>query len=279
MRHDELEREPTLVLGGNGKTGRRVAARMRRAGCPVRIGSRKGEPPFDWGNRATWGPALDGVKAAYVTFQPDLAAPGALDTVEAFFARAVESGVERLVLLSGRGETEAERCEEALKAAGADWTILRSSWFCQNFSESFLREAVLAGEVALPVGAVAEPFVDAEDIADAAFAALTQPGHAGQLYEITGPRSLSFAEAVAAISEAAGRDIRFVEVLPEDYAAELARQGVPGDYVDLVIYLFTTVLDGRNTPLADGIRRALGRQPCDFSEYARRTAASGIWQA
>jgi uncharacterized protein YbjT (DUF2867 family) len=219
------------------------------------------------------------MKAAYVTFQPDLAVPGALETVGTFFARAVESGVERLVLLSGRGEVEAERCEAALKAAGTDWTILRSSWFCQNFSESFLLEAVLAGEVALPAGPAAEPFVDAEDIADAAFAALTQPGHAGRLYEITGPRSLSFAGAVAEISDAAGRDIRFVQVSPEDYAAGLARQGVPGGYIDLVIYLFTTVLDGRNTPVADGIRRALGRRPRDFSEYARRTAASGIWRA
>src|SRR5215472_7809728 len=97
----------TLVLGGTGKTGRRVADRLRRAAVPVRLGSRRAEPPFDWDDRATWDPALKGVTAAYVAYQPDLAAPGALDTVQAFFAQAVAGGIERLVLLSGRGEAEA----------------------------------------------------------------------------------------------------------------------------------------------------------------------------
>ncbi|NJR66936.1 MAG: NmrA family transcriptional regulator [Leptolyngbyaceae cyanobacterium CRU_2_3] len=267
----------TLVIGGTGKTGRRVADRLVKASRQVRIGSRVAEPPFDWDQPDSWGQALAGVKATYVTYQPDIAVPGALETVQAFFAQAIASGVEKLVLLSGRGEVEAEQAEQALQATSVDWTILRSSWFCQNFSEGFFIDPILASEFAVPVGSVAEPFVDIEDIADIAFAALTDPCHSRQLYEITGSRALSFADAISEIASATGRKITFMQVSVDDYRAELVRQGVPNDYIDLVLYLFTTVLDGRNTPLADGVQRALGRPPRDFSDYVRQMAATGVW--
>lgn len=279
MTNKALDGELILVLGGTGKTGRRVAERLSNAGHAVRIGSRSAQPSFDWDDQATWAPALEGVKAVYVAYQPDLAVPEALPAVQAFFDKAIESGAKRLVLLSGRGEVEAEQCEAALRATTAEWTILRASWFSQNFSENFWLDGVLAGEIALPVADVAEPFVDADDIADIAFAALTQTGHEFQLYEITGPRALSFPQAIAEIAAATGRDIRFTRVSPEAYAAELARTDMPANYADLVMYLLTTVLDGRNTPLADGVQRALGRAPIDFSDYVRRTAATGIWSA
>jgi uncharacterized protein YbjT (DUF2867 family) len=266
-----------LVLGGTGKTGRRVADRLIQAGRPVRIGSRGGEPPLDWEDPGTWGRALQGVTAAYVAYQPDLAVPGALETVQAFFAQAVASGLDKLVLLSGRGEMEAELAEQALQASAADWTVLRSSWFCQNFSESLFLEPILSGELALPVGLIAEPFVDVDDIADIAFAALTGPAHSRQLYDITGPRALSFADAVGEIARGTGRDITFIPVPPDDYRSDLVRQNIPDAYIDLVLYLLTTVLDGRNTPLADGVQRALGRPPRDFSDYVQRTAATGVW--
>lgn len=190
---NDTAKKPTLILGGTGKTGRRLADRLTAQGLPVRIGSRSGTPPFDWENNTTWEHALDGVGAVYISYYPDLAVPGAAEAVGAFANLAVERGVRRLVLLSGRGETEAQRAEEMLKASGADWTILRCAWFSQNFSESFLLDPLHAGEVALPVGTVGEPFVDADDIADAAVTVLTRQGHVGQLYELTGPRLLSFA--------------------------------------------------------------------------------------
>ena len=183
--------ETILVTGGTGKTGRRVAERLNARGMPVRIGSRSGEPPFDWEDRSTWEPALRGTSAAYVSYYPDLAVPGTPELIGALAERALAAGTRRLVLLSGRGEEEAERAEEALKASGAEWTIVRCSWFMQNFSESYFAEPLAAGELALPVGDVREPFVDAEDIADVAVAALTEEGHAGRLYELTGPRPLT----------------------------------------------------------------------------------------
>jgi uncharacterized protein YbjT (DUF2867 family) len=275
---NDISNELTLVTGGNGKTGRRVVARLQKAGRRVRIGSRNGEPPFDWENAATWGPALAGASAAYVTFQPDLAVPGALETVRAFFDEARKRGVRRIVLLSGRGEDEAKAAEEALQATDAEWTVLRASWFAQNFSESFFLDPILAGEVALPVDSVAEPFVDADDIADIAFAALTDSRHAHRIYEITGPEALTFAEAIGEIAQASGREIRFHAVSAGDYRSEMERQGIPREYIDLVLYLFSTVLDGRNTPLTDGVERALGRAPRSFRDYAQATAATGIWQ-
>ncbi len=273
----DTKTQATLVLGGTGKTGRRVAQRLSALGRPVRVGSRSGRPPFDWEDRATWAPALDGAGAAYVSYYPDLAAPGAVEAVDAFTRLAVGSGVSRLVLLAGRGEPEAELAEQAVRDYGAELTIVRAAWFSQNFSEDYLLGPVLAGEVALPAGDTPEPFVDADDIADVAVAALTQDGHAGQLYEPTGPRLLTFAEAVGEIAKATGRQVRYLPVSLDEYAATAAGQGVPAEAVVLLTYLFSEVLDGRNARVSDGVRRALGREPRDFAVYARDAGASGVW--
>jgi len=267
----------TLVVGGTGKTGRRVVERLQRLGVPLRVGSRSGHPAFDWQDQKTWSSSLDGVAHAYITYYPDVCVPGALQTIRSFFAHAVSAGVKRLVFLSGRGEAEAEQAEQALQTSGADWTILRCSFFSQNFSENFFLDPILAGEVALPVAPVGEPFVDAEDIADVAVAALTQPSHSRQVYELTGPRALTFADAIAEIARVAGRDIRYISVSPDEYRAALLQAQVPQEVIELVLYLFGTVLDGRNTPVTDGVWRALGRAPRDFSEYVQHAAASGVW--
>jgi uncharacterized protein YbjT (DUF2867 family) len=266
----------TLVLGGTGKTGRRVVDRLAARGVPTRVGSRAGRPRFDWEDRSTWAPVLEGVGSAYVSYYPDLAVPGAPDTVGAFADLAVRSGVRRLVLLSGRGEREAEQAEAAVRASGADLTIVRSTWFAQNFSEDYMADGVRSGEVALPAGDVPEPFVDADDIADVALAALTDDRHIGEVYTLTGPRLLTFAEAVSEISDATGRAIRYVPVSIDAFAAA-AQRDLPREVVELLTYLFGTVLDGRNAHLEDGVQRALGREPRDFGDYARAAAATDAW--
>ena len=271
------DRLTTLVTGGTGKTGRRVAERLQARGVPVRIGSRAGTPAFDWTDEASWAPALSGVEAAYLAFAPDLAVPNAAGTVGAFAEQAVRSGVRRLVLLSGRGEPEAQQTEALVAAAGAEWAVVRSAWFAQNFSEAFLQEPVAAGHLALPVGDVGEPFVDADDVADVAVAALTEPHHAGETYDTTGPELLTFAEAVGEIARAMGREIAFERQTPEAFKVELGSVGLPPDVVWLMDYLFTTVLDGRNAHVGDGVERALGRPPRSFRDYARSAAAAGAW--
>jgi uncharacterized protein YbjT (DUF2867 family) len=272
-----MTNKPTLVLGATGKTGRRVADRLEVLGLPIRRGSRSGTPPFDWDDLGTWKPALKGAGAAYITYYPDIAVPGAAQVVEAFAKAAMDQDVRRLVLLSGRGEEGAVLGEQAVQNSGADWTILRSGWFNQNFSEGIFVDQVRSGEVALPVESVREPFIDVDDIAAAAVAALTDERHVGRLYELTGPRLLTFADATTEIAQAVGRDIRFVSVPMEEYTALLAEQRVPPDFVSLIKYLFTEVLDGRNAHLNDGVQQALGRPPRDFTDYVRDTARSGIW--
>jgi uncharacterized protein YbjT (DUF2867 family) len=269
--------QPTLIISSTGKTGSRVAERLEARGVPTRAGSRSADPPFDWEDPDTWAAALDGAGAAYVSYYPDIAMPGAVDAITGFAKSALERGVRRLVLLSGRGEEEAQRAERAVRESGADWTIVRCSWFNQNFSEGFFAEGVAAGEVVLPATSVPEPFVDVEDIADVAAKALSEDGHVGQVYELTGPRMLTFEQAVQEIATATGREIRYVPVSIEEYAAAAREHGVPDEVVEFLVYLFGEVLDGRNASLTDGVQRALGREPRDFSRYAREAAAAGVW--
>lgn len=191
----------------------------------------------------------------------------------------MELGVRRLVLLSGRGEEEAQFCERIVQDAGVEWTVVRASWFNQNFSEGEFLGMVLDGAIALPAADIPEPFVDVNDIADVAVAALTEDGHSGEIYEVTGPRMLTFTEAARQISRAAGRKVEFIRIPKEVFAATISDAGAPEEIAWLLNYLFDTVLDGRNANVCDGVQRALGRASIDFAEYARRTAASGVWEA
>lgn len=267
----------TLVLGGNGKTGRRVVERLRAKGHDVRIGSRSALPSFDWHNEVGWDAALKDVTAVYITYAPDLAMPGAQDAIRAFVGLARRRGVKRLVLLSGRGEDEAQACERIVQDAGLEWTIVRASWFNQNFSEGAFVDMVLDGVIALPAGTQVEPFVDVDDIADVAVAALSQDGHHGEIYEVTGPRLMTMADVASDLSRVTGRRIAFVDVPHDAFVAELASAGAPQDVVWMLDYLFSTVLDGRNAYLCDGVQQALGRSPRDFLDYAREVAAAGVW--
>jgi len=274
---DLKDRKPILVLGGTGKTGRRVLQRLRGRGLQTRAGSRFGDPPFDWGDESTWRPALQGVGSVYISYYPDLAIPGAPEAVRAFAETALGEGARRLVLLSGRGEEEAQRAEAAVQETGADLTIVRCAWFMQNFSEDYLLDAVRAGEVVLPAGDQREPFVDADDIADVAVAALTDDRHIGELYELTSPRLLTFREAVGQIAQVTGRRIDYVAVSVEEYAAAAAEHGVPPEFVGFLTYLFKDVL-GQSAYVSDGVQRAVGRQPRDFEDFAGDVAATGVWE-
>ena len=267
----------TLVLGGTGKTGGRVAARLRDLGTDVRIGSRTSPVRFDWGDDTTWAAALDGVASAYICYYPDISFPGAAARIAAFTRAAVAASVRRLVLLSGRGEPDAVPAEDSVRDSGAEWTVLRCAWFAQNFSEHFLLQPVLDGVIALPAGDVAEPFLDTGDVADVALAALTQDGHAGRTYELTGPRLLTFADVAEELTRATGRDIRYQPISAGQYAAAAARAGVPAEEIEPLSELVARVLDGHNAHLTDDVQQVLGRQPHDFADYAHDTAATGVW--
>ncbi|CAJ0815488.1 NAD(P)H-binding protein [Ralstonia flaminis] len=265
-----------LVLGATGKTGARVAQGLRAHGVTVREGSRNANPAFDWADPTTWPAALAGMDGVYITYQPDLAAPGAETAIHAFVVAAKAAGVRHLVLLSGRGEPAAQRCEAIVQNSGLAWTLLRASWFNQNFSEGHLLEPVLAGVIALPGGNVAEPFVDAGDLADAAIAAFTDARHIGQLYEMTGPRALTFAEVAEILSDALSRDIHYQPMAADAYV-EMLSDYVPREFAAFLGGLFAEVLDGRNVHVTDGVQRALGRAPRDFADYVREVVQTGVW--
>lgn len=268
----------TLLLGGTGKTGSRIARRLEERGAKTRIASRSAACHFDWNDQGTWHRALEGVTSAYIAYAPDLAIPGATDTIRQFVDQAVKAGVQRLVLLSGRGEKEAQACERLVADSGLEWCVVRASWFNQNFSEGEFLGMVLDGSITLPAADIEEPFVDMDDIADVVVAALTEDGHNGEIYEVTGPRLLSFAQAATEMAEASGRQIQFLQISRAAFVDGLTASGAPEDIVWLMDYLFGTVLDGRNAWVGDGVQRALGRQPKDFRHYAEVTAASGHWR-
>ena len=274
-----MKNSPILIIGKNGKTGARVNQRLQALGYETRAVSRSTTPSFDWEDSATWASAIKGTRSAYVTYQPDLAVPNAEAAIKEFIRVARENGLEHIVLLSGRGEEGAQRAEQVLKDSGISWNIVRCSWFNQNFSEGAFVEMVQAGLITLPAADTPEPFVDVDDIADVAVAALTDDGHAGEIYEVTGPRLLTFADISAEISRASGRSIAYVEVPHDAFVAGAAESGAPKDVIWMLDYLFATVLDGRNAFLTDGVERALGRAPKDFSDYAREIAATDVWKA
>ncbi len=267
-----------LVIGGTGKTGRKVVDRLIKAGHKVRIGSRSASPAFDWEQPETWSESLLGMDIVYITFQPDLAVPGALEAIEELIRKAKQSGLRKVVLLSGKGEREAELCEQVVIHSGLDYTIVRASWFNQNFSESFFLEPILEGFVALPQADVKVPYVDTDDIADVAVAALLNEKHNGQIYQLTGPRQLTFKEVIREISEATGREIAFTPIALSAYTQVMQQQGVPADFIWLIEYLFTEVLGNPdNAEITHDIEKVLGRKPKDFSEYVKVTADTGIW--
>lgn len=267
-----------LVIGGTGKTGRKVVNRLIKAGHKVRIGSRSASPAFDWEQPETWSESLQGMDIVYITFQPDLAVPGALEAIEELIRKAKQSSVRKVVLLSGKGEREAELCEQVVIHSGLDYTIVRASWFNQNFSESFFLEPILEGSVALPQADVKVPYVDTDDIADVAVAALLNEKHNGQIYQLTGPRQLTFKEVIQEISEATGRDIAFTPIALSAYTQVMKQQGVPADFIWLIEYLFTEVLGNPdNAEITHDIEKVLGRKPKDFSEYVKETVAKGVW--
>ncbi|TXL84589.1 NAD(P)H-binding protein [Streptomyces sp. IB2014 016-6] len=280
-----MSEHPILVTGATGKSGRRVVSQLRARGLPVRAAARNGEHVFDWTDSRTWDSALEGVRSLYIV-QLD-----GTKLVRPFVERAVRHGARRIVLASGRGIDDPDYAkdsggvldgildsEAAVRESGLEWTISRPGWFAQNFSEGFFADAVRAGELRLPAGDGAASFVDAEDIAAVVVAALTEDGHAGRTYELSGPRAVTLAEAVATISTAVGREIRYVPVSMAEYVADLVHQGLPPADAEAFADVIEPLGKGTDAYVSDGIPQALGRAPRSFAEFAKSTAAAGGWR-
>ncbi|MBT1256896.1 NAD(P)H-binding protein [Rhodococcus erythropolis] len=269
--------QSAVVIGGTGKTGARVAQRLTAVGIRTRIASRTSGTRFDWNDQTTWQPAMSGVEAAYVTYAPDLAVPESSTHIEELAELAYREGVRRMVLLSGRGEPAAQKAEQVLVDTGLEWAVVRASWFAQNFSEGYLLDPIREGHLELPVGEVGEPFIDVDDLADVAVAALTRTDLLGRVLEVTGPELLTFAEAVEAISAASGRAVSFERIGLQQFSDGMAEVGVPSDVVELLTYLFAEVLDGRNQSVTGVVEEVLERPARDFTTFAAEAARTGVW--
>lgn len=267
-----------LVIGGTGKTGRKVVAGLKQRNQNVRIGSRNESPSFEWEDPTSWPKALEGMDKVYIVFYPDLAVPGAVEAIKGLTEAAKEAGVKKAVLLSGKGEKEAECCEQVVANSGLDYTLVRASWFNQNFSESFFLDPILAGHIALPMPDAKIPFVDTGDIAEVVVEALINDAHNGKTYEITGPRAMTFEEAVTEIADATGRDLKYQAVTQEEYNAMMKAAGVPSDYIWLFDYLFREVLGNPNNQVVTSdVEKVLGRKATGFEGYVEETAKTDVW--
>ncbi|MGC5628097.1 NAD(P)H-binding protein [Georgenia sp. Z1344] len=265
---------PILVLGGTGTVGSRVVQQLRAAGVASRPAARGTEPPFDWGEPGTWDAALDGVHRLYLLLPDDGELP------DAFLEQAASAGVRRVVLHSDRGidvmsVERLQRAEAAVRGSGLEWAILRPDWFDQNF-ETFLRDDVRAGRVALPVGDGRQGFVDAEDIAAVAVRALTTDDHIGEVLELTGPEAISFGEAAAAIGRATGRTVTYVGE-PGAYREAMAGAGLPEPVVDGIVAQFAPLRAAGDTTPTGTVERVLGRPARPFEVYAEEAARRGVW--
>jgi uncharacterized protein YbjT (DUF2867 family) len=271
-----MDADPILVLGATGTVGRRLTRALTGAGHPVRAASRSASPRFDWTDPLTWKPVLDGVTRLY------LLAPDGVPVAPEFVAAAVAGGVDRIVLQSSAGiETMGDErlmaAEATVRDSGVRWTILRPDWFNQNFDEGFFLDAVRGGEVAVPVGEARFAFVDAGDIAAVAVAALTGDGHAGQSYEVTGPRALTFAEALDAIARAAGRPVTF-DGTAEGYLSAQESFGRTREEVAGEVAAFTALARAGDASPTDVVPRTTGRPATTFEQYATAAATQGAWR-
>jgi uncharacterized protein YbjT (DUF2867 family) len=269
--------DQVLVLGATGKTGSRVAGRLSMHGASVRTAARSGaDVHFDWDNQATWEEALRGATGLYLV-SPILRIDFA-GLVGQFLDQAEQAGVRHVTYLSAYG-MEFAPAEVALRAVELDLaargsltsTVIRPTWFMEDFSETFLQP--VNDEIVVPAGDGTEAFVSAEDIAAVAAVTLTEPEkHAGHAYAPTGPQALTMAEAAAMISAAAGRTITYRDADREQWIAAMISTGVPAEYAQVLRPLTATLASGNGARPNSDVLDVTGTAPVTFAEFAAKTA-------
>lgn len=271
-------KDKILVIGGTGKTGRRVLDRLSKSGHNLRIAGRKTNPVFDWENPDTYDAALKDMDRAYIVYYPDLAVPGARQAISTLTGKALKAGLDKVVLLSGKGEAEAEACEEIVANSGLNYTLVRASWFNQNFSEGAFLNAVISGKVALPMSEAEIPFVDADDIAEVVAKVLLDDAYNGETITVTGPRKMTFREVVETMAAALGKEIHYQPISIEEFKDGMKADGLPDTYVWLFSYLFEEVLGNPdNQEVSHDVEKVLGREATDFRDYVAKTLTTGVW--
>ncbi len=274
-----------LVTGGTGNTGRRIAARLAELGLAVRTASRAAASNddhvrFDWGDPATHAAALAGVTRAY------LVAPALVDDPAAlmlpFIARALESGVRRLVLLSSSAIPDDApglgAVERAMRSSAPEWAVLKPSWFMQNFldrAHSHGATLLRDGVIVTSTGAGRVGFVDALDIAEVGVRALADERSHDASHVITGPEALSYTDVAAILARVMDRPIRHVNVADDEARGRLVASGMPERYAQLLVALDAAIRDGAEDRITATVERITGRPPRGFETFAREHLSRG----
>lgn len=272
-----MEPKIALVTAPNSKTGRRVVELLQSSSCLVRIASRNTRIKFDWDDMTTWETVVTGVDCAYIIIPPNLAFKDMPERLKIFMMFCEEKKVSRIVLLSGRGEAEANRCEEIVLASKIPSTIVKASWFSQNFSEGFFLDSIVGGEIFIPVDGVSEPFIDVNDIAEVVYLSLLDTSPENHIYELTGSELLTFEDIASIFSQTLDFDVKATYVPLEPYLSTLRKLAFSDDEVVLTRYLFEELLDGRNSYLTKDVKTLLGREPTSFQRYVESTKNSDVW--
>lgn len=229
---------------------------------------------FDWAKPETWLEAVSGADAIYLVC-PDLVEDPSTQ-VAAFLDLARQSGVTKVVGLSSLGVAFPDepslsgrrRVETVIKGSGLEWTILRPSGFHQNFTEGFFAPGIAAGHVQTATGSGKAAFIDATDIAAVAAVALTQPGHARQIYALTGPGPLSIEDCLAILRPALGRAISYARLTGDEFRSMMIGFGLPADFADVVVRDQLAIRDGFAMEVTNVVETVTGRRPIKFARFA-----------
>ncbi|HWW74519.1 MAG TPA: SDR family oxidoreductase [Pyrinomonadaceae bacterium] len=281
-----------LITGATGTTGREIVGELQRLGAtgvralvrdPARAafireaGFETFEGDFD--RPETLGAALEGVERALLLTPPS---PQTFEHQRAFVEAAGRAGVRHVVKFSAIGADAAApegfgrwhgQSEELLKSSGLAWTMLQPNFFMQNLLGQAAQIAA-TGAVYQPVGDARASFIDTRDIAAVVARALTEEGHEGQTYVLTGPEALSYSDVAAKLSEATGREIKYVPITPEQFREGALGAGLPEWLVSALERLNELFASGRAAEVNDNVRRVGKKEPTTFGRFARDYAAA-----
>ncbi len=263
-----------LVTGATGTTGSRVVAALSQHGVPTRQATRTPSSPgqvrLDWADRATYRDALRGVAAVYLIAPIGVVDPVPL--VEPFLEEALRQGVRRVVQLSSSALPEGApglgAVHRLVRTTMPEWTVLRPSWFMQNFvGQHLVARGVKRGEIVTATGNGKVAFIDAGDIAAVARRALTDDIPHNTEHLLTGPAALSYADAAAILTQQTGRAISHRSVSAEEMMALIAAQGIPAEFAKVLAAMDADIRGGAEDRVTDTVNAVTGRPAHGFRTF------------
>ncbi|MDI4658843.1 SDR family oxidoreductase [Xanthobacter autotrophicus] len=269
-----------LVIGATGNVGRPLVEALTARGAKVKAASRSGKAVdgaegvvFDYADPASFGPAFDGVKSAFVMLPTGSLDPkGQLAPVIA----AASARKVKVVFLSVLGADADEaipyrQVERALEASGTPYVILRPNWFADNF-HTFWKAGLDHGVIALPAGEGKSSFIDTRDIAESAAAALTSDRFDGRAFNLTGPEALGYGDAAAILATVIGKPVAYTPIDDDTFVGILVGTGVPQDYARFLASIFMPVREGWTSAVTTDVETLTGHAPRSLETYAKDNA-------